>query len=60
MTLSGHLYKVQVRNGDRFWQTKHAVPHKTEAESLYEAIMLSSGWRKRLMYQDRCLAQASS
>jgi hypothetical protein len=56
-----YIYRVQVRHGaGRHWQTKYAVPNRTQAEMLYRGVNIGLGWQKRLMQRDELLAQAES
>lgn len=56
-----YIYRIQVRHGvNRFWETKYAVPSRTQAEVLYRGVNIGLGWQKRLMQRDECIAQASS
>lgn len=56
-----YIYRVQVRHGvNRHWQTKYAVPSRTQAEQMFRAVSIADGWQKRLMQRDECIAQASS
>jgi hypothetical protein len=56
-----YRYRVQVRQGHhQYWQTKHAVVSRTQAELLYHEINIGLGWQKRLMSREECLAQAVS
>jgi hypothetical protein len=56
-----YIYRIQVRHGvNRFWETKYAVPSRTQAEQMFRAVSIADGWQKRLMQRDECIAQASS
>lgn len=56
-----YIYRIQVRqSAGRHWQTKYAVPNRSQAEMLYIGVNIGLGWQKRLMQQDKCIAQASS
>lgn len=59
--MTDYIYRIQVRQGaGRHWQTKYAVPSRTQAEMLYVCVNIGLGWQKRLMERDQCIAKAES
>lgn len=58
--MSEYLYRIQVKRDGRFWETKYAVPNRSQAEILFHGINIGNGWKKRLLFGEKCLAQVAS
>ncbi|NBU11483.1 MAG: hypothetical protein EBS84_21160 [Proteobacteria bacterium] len=48
-----YIYRIQVRQGaGRHWQTKYAVPNRSQAEMLYIGVNIGLGWQNVSTWSD--------